>query len=129
MNYIVDTYAWVDYFIGSKKGSIVREIIDDDKNLLITPSTCITELHSWALRGNHKFNKLLEAVHANSEIEDVSLQEWISAAKIRHEIKKKINNFGLMDAVLIAKMEKHSAKILTGDRHFKGIKNVEYIGR
>jgi len=128
MKYVIDTYAWIEYFIGSEKGDRLKEIIRDDRNTLITATTCMAEICSWALREGFNHNQLIAAVRANSEIEDISLDEWVAAAQARHELREKLNNFGMMDAVLVVKMRKHSAKILTGDRHFKNIKNVEYLG-
>ena len=41
-NYILDSYAWIEYFRGSKKGEKVREFIQNEK--CFTPSIVIAEL-------------------------------------------------------------------------------------
>ena len=50
------------------------------------------------------------------------------AAEIRHEIRKKVKDFGLIDAILVAKRNELKCKIVSGDKHFKGMKDIIYIG-
>ena len=35
--YLIDTYAWIEYFIGSKKGEQVKQIIENKKHFDIIP--------------------------------------------------------------------------------------------
>ncbi|MCD6456175.1 MAG: hypothetical protein J7K81_05235 [Methanophagales archaeon] len=42
--HIVDTYAWIEYFIGSKKGEKAAVIIDDQNEPLITVECCLAEI-------------------------------------------------------------------------------------
>jgi len=35
MLYIIDSYAWVEYFIGSKKGEVLKKLFLDEKNYFI----------------------------------------------------------------------------------------------
>jgi hypothetical protein len=53
---------------------------------------------------------------------------WIGAAKIRFEMRKKIKNFGLIDSILVAKQQEFKCKVISGDFHFKSLKNVVYMG-
>ena len=49
MLYIVDTYAWVEYLIGSKKGSILKKLREDDSNGFLTVECCLAELKVGAI--------------------------------------------------------------------------------
>ena len=40
----------------------------------------------------------------------------------------KIKNFGLIDALLVAKQKEIKCRIVSGDLHFKNLKQVVYMG-
>ena len=40
---VFDTYAWVEYFAGSEKGSVVKSLIDS-KEEIITPTISLAEI-------------------------------------------------------------------------------------
>ena len=50
---IVDTFAWVEYFLGSKKGKIVEEYLNE--NNLVTPSIVLIELSCKSAKENWNF--------------------------------------------------------------------------
>ncbi|MBU4000551.1 PIN domain-containing protein [Patescibacteria group bacterium] len=127
MLFIIDTYAWVEYFIGSKIGKRVKALFDDDKNTFITVECCLAELKGWSIRNNKHFHELLVIVETNSEVIPVSRKNWIEAAAIKSEMMKKIRDFGLIDAVLLAKQKELGCKIITADRHFKNLKAIEFL--
>ena len=43
-------------------------------------------------------------------------------------MKKKIRDFGLIDAIILTTARKLKAKVVTGDPHFKKFKEVVFIG-
>ena len=65
----------------------------------------------------------------NSFVFPVLREHWINAAKIKFEMREKIKNFGLIDSILVAKQEQLKCKIISGDPHFKNLKNVVYMGK
>jgi hypothetical protein len=87
--HIVDTYAWIEYFIGSEKGEKAAVIIDDPNEHLITVECCLAE--------------------------------------IRHEVRKTVPGFGLIDSVILAVQEEKRCMVLTGDPHFEGVKDVVFL--
>jgi predicted nucleic acid-binding protein len=128
MLYIVDTYAWIEYFSGSKQGSILKKLFEDQKNKFITMECCIAELVGYSLKNNIDFRKIHTIVKTNSVILPVLTDHWIEAAKTRYELRKKIDAFGMIDAILVAKQKELKCKIISGDSHFKKLNNIEYIG-
>jgi predicted nucleic acid-binding protein len=52
----------------------------------------------------------------------------VMAGRINYENKKKIRNWGMADSVILATARKLSAKVLTGDPHFKNIKDAVMVG-
>ena len=49
-NYVIDSYAWVEYFKGTKRGEIAKEFIETKENA--TASITITELSEKYEREN-----------------------------------------------------------------------------
>lgn len=125
--YIIDTYAWVEYFIGSQKGKKVREIVHSEENRVITLECCLAEFKGWCLREGKNFDEAHVILKANSEIEAISLEDWLDAAEIRHNVRKKIHDFGMIDSLILVEQEKNKCRVLTGDPHFKGIANAEFL--
>jgi len=128
MIYIVDSWAWIEYFIGSEKGLILKKLLDNKNHKFITMECTISELKSYCLRTNNDFSKMHNTLKRNSIILPVLKEHWLNAAEIRHEIRKMIKDFGLIDSILVSKQNELKCKIVSGDKHFKGMKNVIYIG-
>ncbi len=128
LRYIIDTYAWVEYFLASEKGRTAKKILENPRNTLITLENCIAELHEWCLKHDIDFEKLFRIVRGSSTIEAININDWIRAAKIKFDQRKKTKGFGLMDALILAKQSELKCKIITGDKHFKKLRNVEFLG-
>jgi predicted nucleic acid-binding protein len=47
----------------------------------------------------------------------------VAGAKLKHE-----RDWGLGDALIYATAKREGAEVLTGDRHFKGLKDVIFLG-
>ena len=124
MEIMVDTSAWIEYLIGSKKGLEAKKIIFKEDNSAITINCCLAELKEWALKNNKDFDQLMEIIRSNSSIIEVSTQDWIKAAeeKVRQRIKK--NDFGIIDAVILVKQKQKGCKLISTDHHFIGEKNT-----
>ena len=128
MIYIVDTHAWIEYFLGSKYGLILKKLIGDRNNKLITMECSLAELWGYCSKNNVVFNRIYDIVKRNSFVLPVLTNHWIKAAKIRFEMRRKVKDFGLIDAILVAKQNELKCAIVSGDPHFKSLKNVVYIG-
>ena len=49
MKYIIDSYAWIEYFMGTEAGEKVKPLIEDAEEK-ITPTICLAEIYSKALK-------------------------------------------------------------------------------
>lgn len=127
MIYIIDSYTWVEYFIGSGKGEILKKLFLDEKNQFLTVECCLAEIKGWAIKNNQNFDKLYNIIHANSGIVKVMEYNWIDAAVERFEQRKTRKNFGLIDAVILTKQKELNCMIISGDKHFKGMKGVVFL--
>jgi predicted nucleic acid-binding protein len=125
--HIVDTYAWIEYFIGSDKGEKAAVIIDDPTEHLITVECYLAEIRGWTLREKQIFDEIYAIVKSNSEILRVFTRMWIRAAEVRHEVRKIVSGFGLIDSVILAVQEDKRCMVLTGDPHFKEMNDVVFL--
>jgi predicted nucleic acid-binding protein len=127
MLYIIDTHAWVEYFKGSKLGATVKKLFDNQNNSFVTVTCSLAELKCWALRIEDNFDELLQIVRSNSTISSVSEENWIDAASIRHEQRKTHYDFGLIDALILAKQKELHGMVISGDKHFKLLRDVVFL--
>lgn len=128
MLYIVDTYAWIEYFIGSKKGEILRKLLLDGKNQFLTVECCLAEIMGWTLINNQDFDKLFKVIRGNSRIIQLTEHDWIDSGKERFGQRKLQKDFGLIDAAILVKQKEFNCKLVSGDKHFKNLEKVVFIG-
>jgi len=125
--FIIDSYAWVEYFNGSTKGKKVQKLLLDQKHSFSTIHPCLAELHGWALKNSQDFNQVLQVVRANSDLISLSEDEWIQAGKERFLQRKREPDFGLIDAAILVKQHELGCKVVSGDRHFRKVQDVVFL--
>lgn len=122
---VFDTYAWIEYFEGSKKGEIVKGYLEDSE--VLTPVAVLLELSYKADRDGWDFKKHLNFIKLNSKIIGFNEEFILSFGNVYNRMKKRIKDFGLADAIVLNTANLHDAKILTGDKHFSGINEAIII--
>lgn len=127
MLFILDTYAWVEYFTGSVEGEKVSKLFAEENNNFITVECCLAELKGWCIKNKINFEDVLRIVETNSDIVPVLKKDWIDAASVKSTMRKTLNDFGLIDAILLAKQKYLKCKIVTADKHFKNLKDIEFL--
>ncbi len=111
---------------GTERGRKVSDLIDENDEVF-TCALTVAEVISKAARKGKDTKAIYDILTSNSEVivadEDLSFE-----AGLQHsEMRKTIKDFGLTDAYVLATAKKLNAKILTGDKHFKGIKEAVLI--
>lgn len=124
MVYLLDTYAWVEYFIGSKKGEQVKGMVEDGNNVIYTPECCLAELKGWAIREGIEFEELYRIVRKLSDIQCITTGDWLDAADLRSEMRKKVKDFSMMDALIVAQQRRLGCKVISGDAHFEVVEGT-----
>ncbi len=118
---VFDSYAWIEYFAGSEKGKIVREIIKSNEEIL-TPSICIAEIKRKYLRENKKYDSRIKFIIMRSKIIKIDLNLSLLAADLSHK-----NKLYLIDSLVYACSLSAKSELLTGDQHFKGFEKVRFL--
>lgn len=122
MNIVYDTYAWIEYFLGSKKGMVVRDYFD--KGTVITPLIVLLELSYKADKENWDFKKYLNFIKAKSQIVGMNEDFVLSFGGLYNKIKKEVRGISIADVIVLNTAILNDAKILTGDKHFADISNA-----
>ncbi|MEM5836400.1 MAG: PIN domain-containing protein [Candidatus Aenigmatarchaeota archaeon] len=124
---LFDTFAWVEFFRGSKSGKKVAETLLKEK--CFTSVISLGELVEWCLKNNleDKIEEYLNGIEKVSVILEVNKEIALLAGKINNERKKKNKNWGMVDSIILATAVFAGIKILTGDIHFKDLENVEFL--
>jgi len=125
--YLIDTYAWVEYFTGSEKGKIVKRLLEDENNIINTPECGLAELKGWAIREKLDFDELYRIVRKLSTIQCITTSDWLDAASIRSEMRMTMKDFGMMDALIIAQQKRLGCKIVSGDPHFESMDDTIFL--
>jgi len=125
--YIIDAYAWIEYLIGSKPGEKIKGILEDERNEIYTCAVTVAEVISKTAREERDFEVAYDILVSNSQV--INIDEEISkeAGILHSEMRKTKKDFGLADAYVLALARKINSKILTGDLHFKGVKEAILI--
>ena len=118
---LLDSFAWVEYFTGSEKGATVRDYVEGDEPLY-TPSICLTEIKSRYLRDKKDPTTRIQLIVERSFIMELNKEIALLAADIKH--KHKLHT---IDAIIYATAQHRGLTLVTGDQHFKGMRNVEMI--
>ena len=123
--FVIDTFAWVEYFLGTKKGEKVKRFIES--NNAITPTIVIAELSSKYAKESKDFTNKSKFIRFNTKISILNYQIAELAGKIKTEQRKKKETFGIVDSIIYATALTLNAKVVTGDPHFKDIKEAIMI--
>ncbi|MBO3832982.1 MAG: PIN domain-containing protein [Candidatus Brockarchaeota archaeon] len=126
--YVIDAYAWIEYFRGSKPGEEAKHYIEEENSA--TPTIVIAELSRKLLkevgRGVETIEgrrTKLEFIGTITEIIDLSRDIAELSGEIDIERKDKVRNWELADSIILATARKSNAKAVTGDKHFADLKN------
>ena len=120
--YVIDSYAWVEYFKGSKQGKISKDFIESENSA--TSVITIAELSEKYEREGKDFDEDFSFIISQTKIIQLNTELALLAGKINNENKKKIKNWGMADAIILATAKMKKAKVVTGDEHFRNLDSV-----
>ena len=122
--YFLDTYAIIEHLKGNPKAV---EIVKTGK--FVTSNFQLMELYYYALKDvdEESADRYFEAFSSYK----VSISEAVikKAMKLRLKFQKKRKRISYVDAIGYAYSLEKGLKFVTGDKEFKGLKGVKYIGK
>jgi predicted nucleic acid-binding protein len=125
--YVIDAYAWIEYLIGSKAGDKVRTVLEEENNEVYTCAVIVAEVVSKTAREGRDFEAAYDILLSNSQVVNVDEEVSKEAGVLHSEMRKTKRYFGLADAYVLAIARRIKSKVLTGDLHFKGVKEAILI--
>jgi predicted nucleic acid-binding protein len=125
--YVVDAWTWVEYLIGSEFGIKLREVLDEDSSEVYTCAVTVAEVVSKVAREGRDVEAAYALLLSNSQVVNANEELSKHAGLLHCEMRKGLKDFGLADAYVLATARKLKAKVLTGDVHFKGVKEAVLI--
>ena len=113
-----DSWAWVEFFRGSRTGESVKRIVEGGE-VLFTPSVCLAEIKVKYLSEGRDPRDRLSFMKARTSIVEVDADVAEEAAdlKVRYSLH-------MIDALILACARKAGGELVTGDKHLQGIPGV-----
>lgn len=126
--YVIDSYAWIEYFKGTEAGLKAKRYIEVE--LSATPTIVVAELCRKLLREVNAgretidgMNKMLKFVRSSTIIVDLNYDIALLAGEIDVRRKRRVRGWGLADSIILATARICNAKVVTGDEHFRDLKD------
>lgn len=122
MEYVLDSFAWLEYFAGNPK--FLAYVDGGGHALPITPATALTEVIRSLLRkkiDQKDIDSFVKFMIGRSIVLSVEREGAIRAGFLAEE-----TGLHFSDA-LIYSFSDSQRIIVTGDPHFRGLKNVEFV--
>jgi predicted nucleic acid-binding protein len=125
--FIVDSHAWIEYLLSTEAGEKVKKILENQENKIFTHIFSLAEISSRLTRAGAEYSKSISVIISDSEIIETSPEISARAGELHANMRKEIKDFGLVDAFILLAAKEMGAKILTGDPHFRHIKEAVMI--
>lgn len=122
--FVIDAYAWVEYFDGTGLGKKVQDIVEQSDNIIYTNVITLAELASHFKRRDQDFSSAKQSLFSLSSVYSISPEFAEDAGLLHALIKKDRKHMGLADVLVLLTARKLSGKVVTGDEDFRGIKEV-----
>ena len=119
---VLDTFAWIEYFAGSAQGEKVRQCVESGE--AITPSIVVAEFTDKYERERTNPKEQLSFVRTKSSIAPLDDVIAEAAGRISAQRRTKVKGWGLVDSVVLATARTLEAKVVTGDEHFRDLKEA-----
>ena len=130
--YVIDAYAWIEYFRASEYGEVAKEYIENTNS--VTPSIVVSEVSRKLQKETELGNETpdgrlerLEFISATSQVVELDFELAVAAGKTACEMNKKEKGSGIADAIVLCTARNLGGKVVTGDEHFRDMKEVIFI--
>ncbi|MGI0070654.1 MAG: PIN domain-containing protein [Thermoplasmata archaeon] len=132
---IVDSFAWIEFLAGSVHEERVRESLAR-ADVVVTPDLVLAEVARKLARDGVDrvdIRRKVTDISTLSEVASITVEVALGvfeaetalrrSAKMRH-----LDPPGLSDSVILSMARTLKGSVLTGDPHFKGFPETEWLG-
>jgi len=133
---IVDSYAWVEFLTAGPRGSTVRERLESPGEL-VTPDIVLAEVARVFARQGMKRAQVeghLRSIGALSTVLPVSVEIALGVDEADKDLRegarrRKVESPSFADGVILSFARHLRGRLLTGNPHFYGMPETDWIGR
>lgn len=122
---LLDSWAWVEYFLGSPAGAAVREIIRGKE--LYCSVLSIAEVADWCVRRGFDPQKYVGVVTELATVLVFDSEMAQEAGESLAGLRKKSSGIGMVDAIIYVQALNASLPLVTGDAHFRNLPGVRFL--
>ncbi len=130
----MDSYAWIELFLGSSMGSRVRQLVESAEDAY-TPDSVLAELARKYFRegvSEKLVRERLAAVQGASHVITIGPDLAVYASRAYQELverskKRRLRSPGLFDGLVLGAARLKDAKVVTADPHFKDLPETIWI--
>lgn len=124
MKYLVDTCGWIEWFVGGEFANHFGEYLKQPSRLII-PTIVQFELFRWLSREKDEASALdVIGLTEQSQIVPLDTSLALYAAQIAEEKK-----LAMADAIIYSTANQYQALLVTADKHFSHLADVDYIDK
>jgi predicted nucleic acid-binding protein len=123
--YVLDSYAWAEFFDGTEKGKKVKELIEQRN--IASSIIVLAELSDKCARENRELELFIKFIDASSAILSLSKEIAVNSGKLKTELRKISKNVSLADAIHFQTAKSVNATFVTGDPDFREIKEKDIL--
>ena len=122
MKYLVDTCGWIEWLTDGKLAPLFEPYLKHPSKLIV-PTLVQYELYKWVCREKSvSFALEIMGITENSEVIPLDTSLALYAADVSKEY-----TLSMADAIVYATSKNNNALLITSDKHFKNIPNIEYF--
>jgi predicted nucleic acid-binding protein len=119
---VVDSSAWVEYFVDGPNAGRFASAIEDSATLIV-PAIALYEVFKWGLRERGEQAALrLAGVMYQAWVVDLGPDLALAAARVSAEF-----DLAMADSVILATARAHGATLWTQDADFAHVPGVRYV--
>jgi len=130
----VDSYAWIELFLGTTKGETTKRLISEAEEVR-TPDIVLAEIsrkyHREAL-DLQSLRARLETISSTTIVTGIDTNLAVRAGPIYLELVEKtkrehLSSPSLFDAIVLATAREYGSRVVTGDEHFRSLPETIFL--
>ncbi len=124
MTVLIDSWTWIEYWRGGVHSERAAEHIEGSETALLSTINLV-EIFFWVLRhyDEKRAEEKRETLRRRCFLIPLDETVAVDAAKTKKDLK-----LSLADSIILATARAHDAKVVTGDKDFKNLPDILYIG-
>lgn len=124
-DYLLDSYAWAEFFDGSEKGRKVKDLIE--KKNIATSVITLAELSDKCARDSRDFGLFLKFIESKATILLLTRDIAVKSGKLKLELRRICSDISLADAIHFQTAKSFGTIFVTGDPDFKNINDIIFL--